>query len=123
MAADTSVCEMWVDWTLKSPTVAPAFEAYSRQMSELTRQYAPGFVTGRLRRFLGNDTRYLVLVIVTDRAAARGRLLVPQVKSFLDQHPYTEFAFQPPTSEAHYVVQRYVAAAQAISQSTATSNR
>jgi quinol monooxygenase YgiN len=123
MAPDTSTCEMWIDWTLKSPAVAPAFEAYSRQMSELTRQYAPGFVTSRLRRFLGNDTRYLVLAIVTDRAAARGRFLAPQVKSFLDQHPYTEFASQPPTSEAYYVIQRYVAATPALSQSTATAAR
>jgi quinol monooxygenase YgiN len=84
MQASDSTCEMWIDWTLKGPRAAPAFEAYFRQISELNKQYAPGFVTSRLRRYLGNFNRYLALAIVTDPAAARARAQVPEVRAFWD---------------------------------------
>jgi quinol monooxygenase YgiN len=116
-----SACEVLIDWTLKSPTIAPAFEVFSRQIAELARQHATGFVSSRLRRFLGNDNRYMVIVIVTDRAAARARYLVPEVKAFLEAHPYTDFALQPPTSEVYDVVKRYAGPTASMMQSAAAA--
>jgi quinol monooxygenase YgiN len=121
-AARSSTCEVLIDWTLKSPAIAPAFETFSRQMAELGKQHVTGFVSSRLRRYLGSDNRYMVIVIVTDRAAARARFLVPEIKSFLEAHSWTDFALVPPTSEVYEVVKRYAAPAASIMQ-TATAAR
>jgi heme-degrading monooxygenase HmoA len=118
-----STCEVWIDWTLKSPALATAFEAYARTMTERLRSHAPGFVSARLRRFLGNDVRYLVIIILTDRAAARARNQVPQVAEILQAHPYTEFALQPATAETQYVVKRYLGAAAPQQAATAAAAR
>jgi len=123
MQPSGSTCEMWIDWTLNGPRVAPAFEAYFRQISELNKQYAPGFVTSRLRRYLGNHTRYLALAIVTDLAAARARSQVPELNAFWDGHPYSEFAPAPPISEVYFVVQRYAPTSTAATQSAAATVR
>ncbi len=40
MQASASTSEIWIDWTLKGPGAAPAFEAYFRQISELNK-YSP----------------------------------------------------------------------------------
>jgi quinol monooxygenase YgiN len=114
-----SACEVLIDWTLKSPMVAPAFEAFSRQMAENGKQHAAGFVSSRLRRFLGSDNRYMAIVIFTDRAAARARYLLPEVKAYVDAHPYTDFALEPPTSEVYEVVKRYAGSADSITQAAA----
>jgi quinol monooxygenase YgiN len=118
---NTSTCEIWIDWTLKSPAVAPAFESFSRDISELARRHAPGFVSSRLRRFLGDDVRYLAIAIVTDRAAARARYVVPELKAFLDMHPYTEFALAPATAEVYSVVKRHVGPAAPAMQTVAAA--
>jgi quinol monooxygenase YgiN len=105
-AAD-STCEVLVDWTIKRAPLAPAFEDFCRQMAQLSKQHVRGFVSYRLRRFLGNDVRYLVLAIMTDRAAARERLAVPEIQEFIESHPYTDLATNPPSVEVYSVVKRY----------------
>lgn len=104
---NASTCETLIEWSLKSPILAPAFEAFSRHRSELMRTHAPGFVSSRLRRFLGNDARYLVIAIATDRTAARARYQVPEIAAHLQAHPYTEFASAPASTETFEVVKRY----------------
>jgi hypothetical protein len=117
-------CELWIDWTLKNPTVAPAFEAFSLQVAELAKKHSPRFVSSRLRRYLGTDNRYLALAITTDRAAARARLATPELRAFLEAHSYTDFAAAQPTSEAYQVVNRYVGPAGPQMQTTvAAMNR
>lgn len=116
-----ATCEVWIDWTLKNPIVAPAFEAFSLDIANLAKQHSPGFVSSRLRRYLGTDLRYLALAIGTDRAAARARLDTPELRAYLEGHSYTDFAAAPPTSEAYEVVNRYVGPAAAQMQSTAAA--
>ena len=119
-----ATCEVWIDWMLKSPAVAPAFEAFSLQIAELAKQYSQGFVSSRLRRYLGTDNRYLALAIATDRGAARARLDTPELRAFLETHPYTDFATALPASEAYHVVNRHVGpAAPQIQSTVAAVNR
>lgn len=109
----SATCETLMDWTLTSPLVAPAFEKFAREMAGLTKAHAPGFVSSRLRRFLGNETRYLTIAISTDHAAARGRYQAPEIRAHLQAHPYTEFASQPVSAENFDMVKRYAPASSA----------
>ena len=65
--AGESTAERLVDFTLTVPMVAPAFEAAQRQLAEVSTQRAPGIGSVRLRRSMGFDTRYLLIVIATDQ--------------------------------------------------------
>ena len=105
--ASASAAERFVDFTLTSPMVAPDFESHTRTLAEIATQHAPGVMSVRLRRSCGNDTRYLLLVITTDRAAARGFLLVPEVRAFTERQSGTSYLATPPTAEIHHVVKRY----------------
>ena len=118
-----STCEVLVDWTLKNAMVAPAFEAFAHDVADLMKQSSVGFVSSRLRRFLGNDTRYLTIAIVTDQAAARSRLLTPEVQRFLETHPFTDFATAAPFAETYYVVRRYAGTGAPAAQSAAAAAR
>jgi heme-degrading monooxygenase HmoA len=120
--ASASTAERFVDLSLTLPAAAPAFEARMRELAETARQHAPGVISVRLRRSLGSDTKYLMLVITTDRAAARGWLLVPEVRAFTEQQSVNSLLAGPPSAEIHHVVKRYagpaVAAQQAASAAT-----
>jgi heme-degrading monooxygenase HmoA len=71
-ASDTSsTAERWVELTLVGPTAAPAVEAHLRKTAELVLQHAPGVDSIRLRRSMGDDSKYLLLIFAADRAAAR----------------------------------------------------
>lgn len=118
--ASATTAERWIDFTLVTPMVAPAFEDRMRQLAEVSKQKAPGVLSVRLRRSAGNDTKYLMLVITSDRAAARGWLLVPEVRAFTET---TEVGQQliagSPSAEIYHVVKRYAGPALAAAQPAA----
>jgi heme-degrading monooxygenase HmoA len=99
--------ERWVDFTLTAPMVTPTFEAYVRELAELSIQKAPGIVSVRLRRSAGSDTKYLMIVFAKDRAAARGWLLVPEIQQYTQAHSMPQILSGSPSAEIHYVVKRY----------------
>jgi heme-degrading monooxygenase HmoA len=111
-----STAERFIDFSLTTPMVAPSFEAQTRELAELATQHAPGVTSVRLRRSFGNDTRYLVIVITTDRAAARGWLLVPEIRAFTESRSANNLLAGPPSGEIHYVVKRYAGPALAALQ-------
>jgi quinol monooxygenase YgiN len=121
--ASDSTAERWIDLTLTSPMVAPAFEVLVRELSELSRQSAPGILSVRLRRSLGTDTKYLLLIIVADHAAARGWLLVPEVQAFMQSQSMIPYLVGSPSAETYAVVKRYVGPALASVQGAATAAR
>jgi len=102
-----STAERWVDFTLTVPMVAPAFEAYVRELGEVSTQKAPGVLSVRLRRSSGNDTKYLMIVFAADRTAARGWLLTPEVQSFTQAHSMAQNLSGSLSAEIHHVVKRY----------------
>jgi heme-degrading monooxygenase HmoA len=105
--ATASSAERWIDLTLKNPIPAPEVESYFRRMAEVGVQQAPGVISIRLRRSMGDDTKYLLLVITTDRAAARGWPQVPQIRSMIESSPINQHLVGAPSSEIHHVVKRY----------------
>jgi heme-degrading monooxygenase HmoA len=105
---NSSTCETLLDWSLNAPGLVPAFESFAREMAQLSKAHAPGFVSTRLRRFLGNETRYLTIAIASDRAAARARVQIPEIAAYLQAHPFTEFSVEPPAIDVCHVVKRYV---------------
>jgi quinol monooxygenase YgiN len=121
--ASDSAAERWIDFTLTNPMVAPAFEDQVRQLSELSRKSAPGILSVRLRRSLGSDTKYLLLLIVTDRAIARGWLLVPEVQAFMQSQSMMPYLVGSPSAETYAVVKRYVGPAYAAVQGAAATAR
>ncbi len=104
--ASESTAERWIDFTLTVPMVAPAFEGAVRQLAEQTKQHAPGVLSVRLRRSMGSDTRYLLLLITTDRAAARGWLLAPEVRSVTETSSTWSSATRVPRSRQRNPRQR-----------------
>ncbi len=73
----------------------------------MTKQHAPGVISVRLRRSVGSDTKYLTLMITTDRAAVRGWLLIPEVRSFTETQLVDQYLVGSPSAEVHHVVKRY----------------
>jgi heme-degrading monooxygenase HmoA len=99
--------ERWVDFTLAAPMATPTFEAYIRELAQLSIEKAPGVFSVRLRRSVGNDTKYLMIVFAKDRAAARGWLLVPEIQQFTQAHTNAQILSGSPSAEIHHVVKRY----------------
>jgi heme-degrading monooxygenase HmoA len=118
-----SKAERFIDFTLKVPMLAPAFEQQSRELAEAARQYGPGVMSVRLRRSMGNDTKYLALVITTDHAAARGWLLVPEVRAIAERLSVNNLLAAAPSGEIHHVVKRYAGPALAEMQPVAAGAR
>jgi quinol monooxygenase YgiN len=114
---ENSTAERLVDFTITVPMVAPTFEAAIRQLAEASVQHAPGVGSVRLRRSAGVDTKYLLIVIATDAAAARGWLLAPQVRELVEQQSLNQYLASSPQGQIHHVVKRYVSSPQAIAQS------
>jgi len=111
-----SSAERFIDFTITTPMVAPSFEAQMRELAKLATQHAPGVTSVRLRRSFGNDARYLLIVIATDRAAARGWLLVPEIRASTESRPANNLLAAPPSGEIHHVVKRYAGPALAALQ-------
>jgi heme-degrading monooxygenase HmoA len=105
--ATASSAERWIDFTLRSAIAAPTLESQLRRVAEVGVQQAPGVLSVRLRRSMGDDTKYLLLVITTDRAAARGWALSPQIRASIESNPMTEHLASLPSAEIHHVVKRY----------------
>jgi heme-degrading monooxygenase HmoA len=101
------MAERYIDFTLKVPMAAPVFEEEARELADAARQHAPGVMSVRLRRSMGNDTRYLMVIITTDRAAARGWLLVPEVRAVSERHSVNSLLAASPSGEILHVVKRY----------------
>jgi heme-degrading monooxygenase HmoA len=119
-----SSAERWVDFALNAPMVAPAFEDGIRQLADASIQHAPGVVSVRVRRSMGNDTKYLMIVIAADRAAARGWLLAPRIREITEAGRLTQYLASPPSAEIHHVVKRYVGpAAKIVEQAAAATVR
>jgi quinol monooxygenase YgiN len=118
---ESSIAERLVDYSITVPMVAPAFEAALRQLAEVSTTHAPGVGSVRLRRSVGIDTKYLLIVIVTDHAAARGWLLSPQVRELVEQQTFSQYLAGSPQGEIHQVVKRYVHSQAPISQSVAAA--
>jgi heme-degrading monooxygenase HmoA len=119
--ASASTAERFIDLTLTNPMVAPEFETRIRELAEVATRQAPGVVSVRLRRSFGKDTSYLLLVITTDRAAARGFLLVPEVRAVTERQSGTNYLAAPPAGEIHHVVKRYAGPALAGTQPAAAA--
>ena len=116
--SDTTA-ERWVDMTIADAVGAPAFEERMRQMAETVIRHAPGILSARLRRSMGIDTKYLWLLMATDRAAARGWLLVPEVRA-LREVPEARAQFSvTPSAEIFHVVKRYAGPAMAAAERAA----
>jgi len=111
-----STAERFVDLSLSMPQSAPALESELRQLAELALKHAPGVLSVRVRRSPGDDRKYLMLVITTDRTAARGWLLVPEVRALTEKQSVNNLLAAPPAGEIHHVVKRYVGPALAAVQ-------
>jgi heme-degrading monooxygenase HmoA len=118
-----SSAERWIDFNLNMPMIAPAFEEGMRQLAEASIQHAPGIVSVRLRRSAGNDLKYLMIVFAADRAAARGWLLVPQIRELMEAQGLTQYLSSPPSAEIHHVVKRYAGPAASTAQQAAAAAR
>lgn len=105
--AAASSAERWIDVTLTSATAAPNAEQRFRELAELGIKHAPGLLSVRLRRSLGDDTKYLLLVITTDRAAARAWPLVPEIRAAIEANAASNYLVGSPKAEIHHVVKRY----------------
>jgi heme-degrading monooxygenase HmoA len=105
--AAASSAERWIEVTLAGVVAAPAVEQNFREVADLGLKHAPGVLSVRLRRSLGDDTRYLLLVITTDRAAARGWPLVPEIRERIEASLASQYFSGPPRAEIHHVVKRY----------------
>lgn len=100
-------CEVLVDWTLDMrPGNIAAFEQSRKELFELLKKHAKGFVSGRLRRSASAPNKYLVLQIRTDVEAARAGMAVPELQMFAAAHPATLYTSMPPSIETYFVVHR-----------------
>jgi quinol monooxygenase YgiN len=118
-----SSAERWIDFTIASPIVAPTFEDRIRELAALGLKHAPGIFSVRLRRSMGFDTRYVLLVIAADHAAARGWVLVPEMRAFMERQPLGQVLDGSPSAEIYHVVKRYAGPAQATVEASATAAR
>ncbi len=116
--ASDSAAERLVDFTLTTPMVAADFESAVRRLAETVVQHAPGVDSVRLRRSMGFDTKYLLIVIAEDRAAARGWLSIPEVRTLTEQSLTNHLAGSP-QGEIFHVVKRYTGSPQAVAQAVA----
>ena len=118
-----SSAERWIDATLANVRAAPSVEQHFREIAELGIKHAPGVVSVRLRRSLGDDAKYL-LVITTDRAAARAWPLVPEISASIEAGAGNNQFGGMPKAEIHHVVKRYAGPAlAAIQPSLAAASR
>ena len=121
VSAAASSAERWIDLTVNGPTAAPAVEAHLRTVAELGLEHARGVLSVRLRRSMGDDRKYLLLVITTGRDAARAWPLVPQVRERIESNSINQYLVGLPTSEIHHVVKRYAGPALSMAQATAAA--
>jgi heme-degrading monooxygenase HmoA len=105
--AANSTAERWIEGTAASVTAAPALEQHFREVGELGIKHVPGVLSVRLRRSMGDDTKYLLLVITTDRAAARAWPLAPEIRARIEANSGRQLLTELPKAEIHYVVKRY----------------
>jgi len=122
-AASESTAERLVEFTLTTPMVAPAFEDAIRLLAELSVQKAPGVLSIRLRRSMGIDTKYLVIMIAKDHAAARGWLVAPEVRALVEQQSLTQNLAAAPIGEIFHVVKRYAGSPQGVATAAAAGAR
>jgi heme-degrading monooxygenase HmoA len=120
-SATASSAERWIELTLVGPTASPAVESHLRNMAAIGLEHAPGVLSVRLRRSAGDDRKYLLLVITTDRDAARAWPLVPQIRERIDSNSINQYLVGLPTAEIHHVVKRYAGPALRAAQPVAVA--
>jgi heme-degrading monooxygenase HmoA len=120
---NASSAERWIEFTLASGLAAPTLEAHLREVAKVGIEHAPGVLSVRLRRSMGMDTKYLLLVITTDRAAARAWTQVPEIRASIDAGSIDKYLVGMPVAEIHYVVKRYAGPALSASQPAAAAAR
>jgi quinol monooxygenase YgiN len=120
-SATSSTAERWVELTLVGAVAAPAVEAHLRETAEVGLEHAPGVVSVRLRRSMGDDTKYLLLIITSDRAAARAWPLVPRIRERIEDSSIRQYLVGAPTAEIHHVVKRFAGPALSAPQSAAVA--
>ena len=103
---DDARCEVFADWILASVGKVAEFEQSRRELFALQLANIEGFVSARLRRSAGIPTKYLMLGIFRDKAAAQGGQGIPQLREFVASHPATNYANVPPSIEAYAVIHR-----------------
>ncbi len=67
------------------------FEERSQELLDLRKKIGHGLISSTLTRFLGGGGRYLGYSVYTDREAARRTLVTPEIQTFMQAHPVSEF--------------------------------
>jgi heme-degrading monooxygenase HmoA len=97
------LAEWNLDWGKQS-----AFETRCQEVFELRKKIGGGFYTNRLRRYLGNLTKYLINTTYKDRESITAALAHPELQEFNRTHPNSSYASTPPIIEAYELIQRWV---------------
>ena len=72
---------------------------------------------------MGIDTKYLVIMIAKDHAAARGWLVAPEVRALVEQQSLTQNLAAAPIGEIFHVVKRYAGSPQGVATAAAAGAR
>lgn len=96
-----------VEWNIKPGREnAAAFERSRQELFELRQKYQKGFVANLMRRFLGNPTRYLMVLSYSSREDAWAVSAAPEIQQFLRAHRYHQYAETPPAIEVYDTIRR-----------------
>ncbi len=106
MDAQEYTCEVLHDFELDLARNAREFETNRRERAEVLKQHATGFGSYRLRRSMGNPTKYLGIGIWKDRGSFVAGGAAPEVQKFLAEHGGRQFLRTPQTMEAFAVLHR-----------------
>ena len=87
---------------------AQGFEQNRKEMFEFRQKHVKGFVAGRIRRFLGDPTKYLVIQDWESREAAQAGQALPEMGEFFRTHQVGQFTSGPPTQDAYLPISRVV---------------
>lgn len=87
---------------------AQGFEQNRKAVFEFRQQHVKGFVAGRIRRFLGDPTKYLVIQDWESREAAQAGQALPEMGEFFRTHQVSQYTSGPPTQDAYLPISRVV---------------
>lgn len=96
-----------VDWTINPGQAnATGFESNRKTFFELRRQHNSDFVGGRLYRFQGNPTRYLVFTRYRTLDGLKDGRRAPEVQEFTRANPTTAYTSALNVLEHYEIMQR-----------------
>jgi len=94
-----------VEWNLDNrPGNAEAFESARKELFELARKQAKGFVLGRLLKFMGGGVKYLVFLLYKDRDSDLAFVNSPEFRQFFLVHRGSDYSSTPAVVETFEVV-------------------